>query len=247
MIYGVFSDIHGNLEAFYAALQRMKDEGARKYIFCGDLIGYGPDPEKCIQKYRNMQDDGLVTGVLGNHDAIFTHPELREYFNFEALKSLDWTAKQLNTKAMRFVSFLPEVVHGENFTVVHGSPMDPVKEYFSSCQQYRTAYPLWTGQVLFVGHTHLSFYMEGDASACHAYVVREEEEIPLQASCRYVINPGSVGKPRDNDARASFGLWNTEKNTFRFLRQKYDFGPTQEKMCAAGLPGFLVDSLAWGM
>ena len=79
MIYGVFSDIHGNLEAFYAALQRMKDEGAQKYIFCGDLIGYGPDPEKCIQKYRNMQAEGLVTGVLGNHDAIFTHPELREY------------------------------------------------------------------------------------------------------------------------------------------------------------------------
>ena len=247
MIYGILSDIHGNLEAFYAALQRLKEEGAQQYIFCGDLVGYGPDPEKCIQKYRNMQDDGKVVGVLGNHDAVFSHPELREFFNFDALQALGWTGKQLNARDTRFVSFLPEVTHGDNFTVVHGTPMDPIKEYFSSCQQYRMAYKQWQGQMLFVGHTHLSFYMEGDASACHVHVVREEEEVPLQPSCRYVINAGSIGKPRDNDARASFGLWDTEKETFRFLRQKYDFHLTQEKMRAAKLPEFLIDSLSWGM
>lgn len=247
MKYGVLSDIHGNLEAFDAALARLKAEGAEKYIFCGDLIGYGPDPEKCVQKYMQLQNKGLAVGVLGNHDAVFSHPELREYFNFDALRSLDWSEKQMNKKTVGNVSFLPEIVHGKNFTAVHGTPMDPIKEYFASCQQYRAAYNLWKGQVLFVGHTHLAFYMAGDENICHVTVVHQDAQVPLHSFLRYVINPGSVGKPRDNDTRAAFGLWNSTENTFHFIREPYDYAQTQEKMRKAGLPAFLVDSLALGM
>lgn len=247
MKYGVLSDIHGNLEAFDAALARLKAEGAEKYIFCGDLIGYGPDPEKCVQKYMQLQNKGLAVGVLGNHDAVFSHPELREYFNFEALRSLDWSEKQMNKKTIGNVSFLPEIVHGKNFTAVHGTPMDPIKEYFAGCQQYRTAYHLWKGQLLFVGHTHLAFYMAGDENICHVTVVHQEAQVPLHSFLRYVINPGSVGKPRDNDTRAAFGLWDSTGNTFHFIREPYDYAKTQEKMRKAGLPAFLVDSLALGM
>ncbi len=247
MLYGVLSDIHGNWEAFEAALKRLKAEGAQQYIFCGDLVGYGPDPEKCVQKYLKLQEEGLAVGVMGNHDAVFSHPELREYFNFDALYSLDWSAKQMSQKAMRAVSFLPETVHVRNFTVVHGTPMDPIKEYLASAQQYRRAYKLWKGQLLFVGHTHLSFYMEGDEKVCHVSVVRRETTVRFHLRLRYVVNPGSVGKPRDNDPRASFGLWDDEENTFRFIRQSYDLTKTQEKMRAQGLPSFLVDSLALGM
>ncbi len=247
MLYGVLSDIHGNLEAFNAAIKRLKAEGAQKYIFCGDLIGYGPDPEKCVQKYCRLVDESSAVGVIGNHDAIFSHPELREYFNFEALRSLDWSEKQLSPKSVKCISFLPEVVHGTGFTAVHGTPMDPIKEYFASCQQYRVAYDLWKGQVLFVGHTHLPFYMEGDENVCHVAVVRQEAAVNFHSLLRYVVNPGSVGKPRDNDVRASFGLWDDEKKVFRFLREAYDYGKTQEKMRAAGLPAFLIDSLSLGM
>lgn len=247
MKYGVLSDIHGNLEAFDAALARLKAEGAEKYIFCGDLIGYGPDPEKCVQKYMQLQNKGLAVGVLGNHDAVFSHPELREYFNFDALRSLDWSEKQMNKKTVGNVSFLPEIVHGKNFTAVHGTPMDPIKEYFASCQQYRAAYNLWKGQVLFVGHTHLAFYMAGDENICHVTVVHQDAQVSLHSFLRYVINPGSVGKPRDNDTRAAFGLWDSTENTFHFIREPYDYAQTQEKMRKAGLPAFLVDSLALGM
>ncbi len=247
MLYGVLSDIHGNLEAFNAALKRLKAEGVQQYIFCGDLVGYGPDPEKCVQKYLKLQEEGLAVGVMGNHDAVFSHPELREYFNFEALNSLDWSARQMSPKAVRAVSFLPEVVRGKNFTAVHGTPMDPIKEYLAGCQQYRAAYDLWKGQVLFVGHTHLSFYMEGDENVCHVAVVRQEASVNFHPLLRYVVNPGSVGKPRDNDPRASFGIWDDKTNIFRFIRQAYDFTKTQDKMREAGLPAFLVDSLALGM
>lgn len=247
MIYGVLSDIHGNLEAFNAALKRLKAEGAEKYIFCGDLIGYGPDPEKCVQKYCKLKEEGLALGVMGNHDAVFTHPELREYFNFEAIRALDWSEKRLTPKSIRCVSFLPEVASGKNFTVVHGTPMDPIKEYFAGCRQYRAAYDLWKGQVLFVGHTHLAFYMEGDENVCHVSVVRQEASVNFHPLLRYVVNPGSVGKPRDNDVRASFGLWDSGQNVFLFLRQAYDYTKTQEKMRAAGLPSFLIDSLSLGM
>ena len=247
MIYGVLSDIHGNLEALNAALKRLKAEGAQKYLFCGDLIGYGPDPEKCVQKFLKLQAEGLAFGVVGNHDAIFTHPEFRQFFNFDAVRVLDWTESRLSAKAKRGISFLPEHVKGKNFTMVHGTPMDPIKEYFASCAQYREAYNLWKGQVLFVGHTHLPFYMEGDENICHVSIVRQEAFVNFHSALRYVINPGSVGKPRDNDNRASFGLWDSQTNTFRFLRQAYDFSKTQEKMRAAGLPAFLIDSLMFGM
>lgn len=247
MIYGVLSDIHGNWEAFEAALKRLKSEGAQKYIFCGDLIGYGPDPEKCVQKYAKMQEAGLALGVQGNHDAVFSHPELREYFNPEALASLDWSAERLSKKSVRLVSFLPEIIYAEHFCAVHGTPMDPIREYFVNCRQYRQAWDWWRGEILFVGHSHVAFCMEGDAQSCQVSFAGKEGEIYLHPQLRCVINPGSVGKPRDNDPRASFGIWNEEERTFRFVRQEYDYAKTQDKMRAAGISPLLVESLALGM
>lgn len=247
MKYGVLSDVHGNLEAFETALKRLQALGAQQYIFCGDLIGYGPDPEECVRLYGQLADKGIVKGVQGNHDAVFARPELREYFNFDALRALEWSVQHLSRASMQRVSFLPETVHGPDFTAVHGTPADPIKEYFAGCSQFRTNYQAWRGRILFVGHTHLPFYMEGDENACHVTVVKQETQVSLSKQLRYVINPGSVGKPRDNDVRASFGLWDDKADTFCFFRQEYDYAKTQEKMRAAGLPGFLIDSLALGM
>ncbi len=247
MRWGVLSDIHGNWEALDAALKRLRAEGAQKYIFCGDLIGYGPDPEKCVQTFCQLKKAGKAWGVLGNHDAIFTHPELREYFNIEALHSLDWSGKQMTPSSLRGIAFLPQVLQEKDFEVVHGSPMDPIKEYFATARQYRLAYDLWHGAVLFVGHTHLPFYMAGDENACRIEGVHAPLALSLDPQLRYVINPGSVGKPRDHDTRASFGLWDEEKKLFYFLREEYDFTQTQDKMRAAGMGEFLIDSLALGM
>ena len=247
MRYGVLSDIHGNLEAFQTALARLKKEGAEQYIFCGDLIGYGPDPEACVQLYRSLTEKNLAIGVVGNHDAIFSHPEMQAYFHPDALEALEWSRKELSKESLRLISFLPEIIKEKDFTIVHGTPSDPIKEYFASATQFKQSYSQWTGQILFVGHSHIPFCMEGTQKQCQVHLMSSPGVISIQQGVRYVINPGSVGKPRDNDTRASFGLWDTEQNEFFFMREPYDAILTQKKMAAAGLPEFLVDSLSIGI
>lgn len=245
MRYGVFSDVHGNLEALKACLERLKTENVDGYIFCGDLIGYGPDPEACVQAVLRLKN---CICVMGNHDAVFLDPSLEAYFNNEALRALDYSKKQLTEKSIRAISHMATMYQGMDFAVVHGAPVDPIKEYFSSCLQFRMNYDLWRGTVCFVGHTHLPFYIEGDTKECGIYVNKKEDmTLKMRPGFRYIINPGSVGKPRDNDTRASFGVWDVQQQTFRFLRQTYDISKTQKKMVSAQLPSFLIDSLSLGI
>ena len=247
MKYGVLSDIHGNLEAFETVLHTLEKAGVQRYLFCGDLVGYGPDPQACVDLYMKLKTAGLIEGVLGNHDAIFLHPELQQYFNEEALLSLDWSAQKLSKKSIQAISYLPEIIQRKDFCIAHGTPRDPIKEYFFNSAQFEALYSDWSGQVLFVGHTHIPFYMQGNAAGCHVHTIDEQQCITLQPDFRYVINAGSVGKPRDNDIRASFGIWDSQSHEFCFLRQSYDYHQTQAKMKAAGLPDLLVQSLSLGM
>ncbi len=245
MRIGVFSDVHGNLEALNACLERFKKEGVEKYIYCGDIIGYGPDPEKCVKKILSLP---LLACVLGNHDAVFKHPEIEAFFNYDAKVALDESKALMSEKSIRALASLPYMVHGDDFTVVHGTPSDPIKEYFSSCSQFHAYYEFWTGHLCFIGHTHLPFYMKGTSRSCSIYLNKKEDgTIRLTERARYVINPGSVGKPRDNNPAASFGIWDTEENTFRFLREKYDYSITQKKMEERKFPSFLIGSLTLGL
>jgi putative phosphoesterase len=245
MRIGVFSDVHGNWEALQACLKRLKKENIEHFINCGDIIGYGPDSETCVRKVAALSN---VQSVMGNHDAIFVQPEIEALFNYDAKLALEISRKTLSEKSIRFLAATPVVIHGDNFTVVHGTPWDPVKEYFSSTKQFKKNYGLWTGQVCFVGHTHLPFYMKGTLRSCSIYLNKKNDwTIPLSDKYRYVINPGAVGKPRDNNPTASFGIWDTDAKTFRFLREPYDVTATQEKMKKAKLPSFLIDSLALGL
>ena len=125
MKVGVFSDVHANWEALDACLKRLKKEGAQAYICCGDLIGYGPDPEKCVQKIKELP---LLACVMGNHDAVFVEPELENFFNYGAKIALDHNKKQLSEGSTRYLTSLPAEVQKNNFTVVHGTPSDTIKE-----------------------------------------------------------------------------------------------------------------------
>ena len=245
MKIGVFSDVHGNLEALGTCLERFRQEKVQGYIYCGDFIGYGPDPELCVQKILELP---LLACVLGNHDAILAHPELEEFFNTEARNSIDNNKHFLTEKSIRALTMLPAVVQKPGYTVLHGTPRDPIKEYFGSCSQFQANYSLWEGEICFVGHTHIPFYMKGTAKTCSIYVsTSADATVQLDPKMRYIINPGAVGKPRDRDPRASFGIWDTQNNSFRFLRQEYDLKKTQQKMEKASLPSFLIDTLALGL
>lgn len=247
MKYGILSDVHSNLEAFHAALDCLQKQGAERYIFCGDLIGYGPDPQACIAQYLQLANAGKAISVLGNHDALFFHPQLREYFHPAALCVLDWSQPLLSQAALQSISCFPEMIQKERFAVVHGTPRDPLKEYLLEHQQYRDIYNEWQGEVLFVGHTHIPFFMTGNNAFCHSVAAVEDTCVDIQPMFRYVINPGSVGKPRDSDARACFGLWDDQENKFYFLRAAYDFTQTQQKMRAAHFPELLIQGLTWGI
>ena len=245
MRIGILSDIHGNLEALDACLKALEEAGAETYIQCGDIIGYGPDAEACTQRVMQLP---LLAGVMGNHDAILAFPSLENWFNYEAKTALGESIKKLPVACADYLRTLPASVQGENFAVVHGTPFDPIKEYFHSMEQFNMYYRLWQGQVLFVGHTHLQFYIKGSPRTCHMYLNQKEEHtITLHKNCRYVINPGAVGKPRDHNPYAACGLWDSDEATFTFLREPYDFTLTQEKMRQSGYPEFLIESLAYGL
>ena len=245
MRIGVLSDIHSNLEALQACLALLKQRGAQTYIQCGDIIGYGPDGEACIQQVMQLP---LLANVMGNHDAILAFPTIGNLFNFDAKSALAESVPGLSKASADFLRTLPSSASGENFTVLHGTPLDPIKEYFHSKDQFNMYYQMWQGQVLFVGHTHLQFYIKGSPSTCHMHLIQKEDHtIELQDQCRYVINPGAVGKPRDHNPHAACGLWDTKANTFTFLRVPYDLKVTQEKMRAKNYPSFLIEGLAYGL
>ena len=245
MKVGVFSDVHGNLEALDVCLKRFKQEGVEKYIYCGDFIGYGPDPEKCVQKILSLP---LLACVPGNHDAVFTNPELEDFFNIDARNSLDKSKSFLSEQSIRALTTLPVVVQKPGYAVLHGTPRDPIKEYFASTAQFFDNYLYWEGEICFVGHIHIPFYMKGNANTCSIYVSSSTDTtVQLDSQMRYVINPGAVGKPRDRDPRTSFGIWDTQQHTFRFIRQEYDVKKTQAKMEKARMPAFLIDTLGLGL
>lgn len=244
MKIGVFSDVHGNLEALNACLARLEKEQAEQFICCGDLVGYGPDPDVCVKRVLQLP---LLACVMGNHDAALSQPDLEAFFNYDAKVALDKSKKLLSASSLRALSELAIRVQEPNFCVVHGTPSDPVKEYFSSETQFYANYHLWEGALCFVGHTHLPFYMKGTPKNCQIVLnTRPDFTLPLSKQSRYIINPGAVGKPRDKNPQASFGIWDTKDNSFRFLREPYDVQTTQLKMRRLKFPAFLIDSLSVG-
>ena len=245
MRIGVLSDIHGNLEALETCLEVLEEAGAEKYIQCGDIIGYGPDGEACTKRVMQLP---LLASVMGNHDAILAFPSLGNWFNDEARTALGENLQQLPASCANYLRALPASVQRENFAVVHGTPFDPIKEYFHCMSQFNNYYRLWKGQVLFVGHTHLQFYIKGSPTTCHMYLNQKNNHtISLHPTCRYVINPGAVGKPRDHNPDAACGLWDSDEGTFTFMRKPYDVIVTQEKMRKQNYPLYLIESLAQGM
>lgn len=245
MRIGVFSDVHSNWEALEACLARFAKERVQAYIFCGDIIGYGPDPKKCVQKILSLP---LLACVMGNHDAALFHPELEAFFNYDAQVAVEKNKQQLDEASIRRLAALPVREQKPDFTVVHGTPANPIQEYFTSTNQFRANYQLWEGKFCFVGHSHMPFCMGGNPMAASLLLNKKEETVcRLTDKLRYVINPGAVGKPRDKDPRASFGIWDTDARTFRFIRQEYDVKTTLSKMKEQQFPSLLMDSLEVGL
>jgi len=227
----VISDIHGNVTALDAVL---KDAGKVDEIWClGDLLGYGPDPNEVVKKIRSLKN---CSCLIGNHDAAVLGRMDLEAFNRDARLSVEWNQRKLKPENLEFVKSLPEKLVINQATLVHGSPRNPVWEYILDWQIAMYNFEFFETNFCFIGHTHIPviFEMTEDESNYHLEILNPTGPVVLKP--RAIINPGSVGQPRDRDSRAAYGLLDSETGTWSPRRVQYDIGSVQERIYKAKLP-----------
>lgn len=252
----VISDVHANLTALeevVADAQSLKWRGQIGFDalwFLGDVVGYGPHPNQCIERLKEF--DGHVR-VAGNHDwAVLGRIDIDD-FNPEARQMVMWTSGELNSLSEAYLRQLPDAPQVQHdFTITHGSPSNPIWEYIYNLEIARENFEHFDTDFCLVGHTHVPriYRLAKDpltgrrTVTAHAPVY--DQDISLQDSHRLIINPGSVGQPRDNDPRAAYALLDTEQQIWRFRRIPYAYEITQSDMRTAGLPERLIARLAYG-
>lgn len=227
----VFSDIHANLTALEAVLAAAGEVDA---FWClGDLVGYGPDPNQCIERIRRLP--GLVC-LIGNHDAAALGQISLDAFNTEARLSLEWARANLSQSSLQYLASLPEKVVIDQVTLVHGSPRSPVWEYILDRTTARSNFLYFETSLCFSGHTHMACaYLLNHSSPDPQLLIPKSNE-PIQITGRAILNPGSVGQPRDHDPRASFAFFYPEENAWELRRVEYDIASVQERIQKAQLP-----------
>ncbi|HEY6292422.1 MAG TPA: metallophosphoesterase family protein [Terriglobia bacterium] len=246
MRYLIVSDIHSNLEAFTKCLEVAR--GRYQEVLClGDLVGYGPDPNGVVDAVREIAS---VT-IRGNHDKACCGITEAEDFNPLARLATLWTREQLTPPNLASLRNLPMgPVELEGFEFVHGSPRNE-DEYLVDAQEALSAFGEAVSPVAFFGHTHLQggFVMNGEGRLQTIHCSSEDDclgVLDLEEGARYLINPGSVGQPRDRDWRAAFAILDSDKRRVEFYRAQYDLATTQNKMRKAGLPEPLITRLEFG-
>ena len=238
----VVSDVHSNLEALGAVTSDAAERGGFSEIWClGDLVGYGPDPGPCLALLRSH----ALVAVAGNHDYAAVGKRRVDDFNGAARAAAIWTSAQLSADEAGFLASLPPVENRGPFTLVHGSLRQPIDEYLLSAEAARATLELLPGRYCLVGHSHIPFICAENGGTPAFREFAEGEEFPLGEE-RWIVNPGSVGQPRDNDPRPSYAVYDEERQTVQRRRVEYDIAATQKKMREAGLPEYLVDRLEYG-
>jgi diadenosine tetraphosphatase ApaH/serine/threonine PP2A family protein phosphatase len=246
----IVSDIHSNLAAFEAVLRRAESAHGIDRLWCpGDIVGYGPDPVACVDLMRRYSH----LAVCGNHDLAAIDRISTSDFNMAGARAAEWTGTRLRDDEKQLLAGLPQVIQEGEFTLVHGSLRAPVWEYLLSPhaaeEQFRrmeTAYSL-------IGHSHIPFVAHetadglptGQAGLLRMAALRDGDRIELGEQ-RLIINPGSVGQPRDGDPRASCAVLDLDERTLTLHRMEYDIAATQEKIRAEGLPLWLAERLSFG-
>ena len=242
MRYIVVSDIHCNAPALEAVLQ---DASPFDAVLClGDIVGYGPNPNLCVER---VQDSELVS-LAGNHDwGAVGKADLR-VFNRDAKQALTWTHEELTKANREFLRELPvKAPLNDKILLAHGSPRDPVWEYLVDVTSASQMFGRYDFELLLVGHSHLPLTFEWDAGEDRARPLPTQLDVPVALEGRrLIINPGSVGQPRDGNPKASYGILDLEAQTWMFRRKSYPIEITQERMRAKGLPQRLIDRLALG-
>ncbi len=243
MRYAIIADIHANLAAFNAVLDDIEQRGGVEEIWClGDVVGYGPDPQQCISLLRQRNH----VCVAGNHDWASTGKVDTSEFNADAAAACQWTGQQLSPEDKEYLSDLSLTIEKGDFTLVHGSPREPIWEYILSTATAEENFAHFKTPYCLVGHSHhpaVFIYNETDDRLSSHFLF--DSPLVLGES-RMIINPGGVGQPRDGDPRASYAIYDSESREVWLYRIPYDIRSTQDRMVERGLPTRLVTRLSYG-
>lgn len=236
----VMADVHSNLEALEAVLRDIEKKKIPDMIFLGDAVGYGPDPNKCLEILR----DACSVLIAGNHDRAAISPDGLEYFNEYAKTAVLWTREELSEENRAFVEALPLTaeIKDDGVLLVHSTPKEPEAwHYLLTLWDAEISFSYFNQRICMLGHSHQPFIIERLQSG---EMVTQSKEVSLGISERYILNAGSVGQPRDRDPRACYMMIDGEK--VEFVRIAYDIEKTQKKMYDSGLPLPLIERLARG-
>lgn len=244
MRYAILSDIHSNLPALQRVLAELVEADIGKYLCLGDIVGYGAQPNECCAIIQEL--DAIC--IRGNHDQGILQPDFEQWFNAAARACLVWTRAQLTAENRAFLQRLEETAQVDSITICHGSIPDP-NFYITSPQGALPSFQVMAGTVGFFGHTHSAEY----------FVQRQVGRLPehwpspaggtcsVEAGCRYLINPGAVGQPRDGNPQAAYAMYDEESGQIELRRVEYDIAAAQRKMIHAGLPPSMSLRLSHGL
>ena len=240
MRIAVLSDIHGNLPALEAILDAVAPYDALWQL--GDVVGYGPQPDEVVER---LATEGAL-GVRGNHDSAAVGDLGTDAFNDDARAAVEWTARRLSPVTRRWLEALPRRREELGFTLTHGSPRDPTWEYIFTADVAQANFSSFSTDHCIVGHTHVPLAFREAGGRVQEIEQPSGSTLELD-SRRTILNPGSVGQPRDGDPRAGAMTLDTETRTLEWHRVEYSIERVQELMTSLRLPPRLVARLTYGL
>jgi len=246
MRYLVLTDIHGNLEALESCLADARERACDATLVLGDLVGYGPDPNAIVERVIGLEPIAIVRG---NHDKVACGLEQADGFNSVAKSAARWTLDVLRPAHRDWLCALPEgpTEVDDVVEICHGSPFDEDAYIFDEVDAVR-ALKVATRPLCLFGHTHypVTFELSAESFDSVGSTVTPQMLVQMRDGCKYLLNPGSVGQPRDGDPRAAYAIVDTEHRRIELFRVKYPVEETQAKIIRAGLPEVLAQRLAVG-
>ena len=246
MRYLIFTDIHGNLEAFIVFLKFAQKYKIDHYLFLGDLVGYGASPNEIIQKLKLLKP---ISTIRGNHDKAACEIETVQTFNPIAASAIHWTRQNLLKKNLAYLERLKKgpIIINDEISICHGAPFDEDHYIFGEFDAAEAFLHIKT-QICFFGHTHFPFvYTEKDHFVEGTFLTGNSNEIKIEKGTKYLINPGSIGQPRDRNPRAACAIYDSKSKKIKFFRLEYDIGEAQRKIIEANLPPALAERLSVGI
>lgn len=245
MRYLILSDLHSNLEATRSVLADAAERGFDRTVVLGDIVGYGADPNEVVDLVRGLAP---VAGVRGNHDKAACGITDGDTFNDIARTAVLWTRRVLTPVNREYLKGLPEgPVEADRFLIAHGSPLDE-EEYIMGESDAADAFAGRAFDVAFFGHSHFACIFAHAGRGCRlALVNRDHFTLRLEQGRRYLVNPGSIGQPRDHNPKAAYAIFEPQTRRLELHRVEYDVESAQSRIEAEGLPGVLASRLALGV